>query len=533
MPFTPLYFPYRSTRSFSAIAKDYVEGAAALRPFYNHTPDMEGIKATIAERKNFATNRSLLVNYLQEQYKGVEVNNKLQQNISSLLQPNTFTVTTAHQPNIFTGHLYFVYKILHAIKLADTLQQQLPENNFVPVYYMGSEDADLEELGEVYIGGKHYRWQTSQTGAVGRMKIDKAFIELINQIHAQLGVEPFGNQIMQQVKEAYTLDKTIEQATFELVHHLFKEYGLIVLLPDAALLKASFAPVIEKELTTQFSHKAVEQLMLRFPQEYKVQAAGRQINLFYLEEGVRERIEKSGNIYKLANASRNWNETAMLLELQNNPAAFSPNVILRPVFQEWILPNIAFIGGGGELAYWLELKNVFAEANVPYPVLVLRNSFSIINKKTAGKIASLNMVAEDFFETPAALLDRIIKTHTQVQLSLDNEKEQLAALYAQINAIASAADTTLQKHVAALQLAAQKRLHQLEKKMYRAEKKRFEAQQRRIESIRASLYPTGNLQERVDNLLPWYAQYGPAFIDTLYQYSRSLEQQFCVLQHTD
>jgi len=337
MPFSSSYFPYRSVNSFSSIAIDYVEGATDLKAFYQHTANVEGIKEAISQRMAFNTNRKLLVDYLHYQYGKFAINEAVKKNIDSLLEANCFTITTAHQPNIFTGHLYFIYKILHAIKLAETLQQQLPQYNFVPVYYMGSEDADLDELGEVHINGTTYRWQTNQTGAVGRMKVDKAFVGLMDSIHAvglmdsihaQLGVEPYGNEIMQKVKAAYSLNKTIEQATFELVHELFKDYGLIILLPDAAKLKASFAPVIEKELKESFSQKAVLQTMQHFPEQYKIQAAGRAINLFYLEEGYRERIEKQGNIYRVANLGRNWNENAMLLELENNPAAFSPNVIL-------------------------------------------------------------------------------------------------------------------------------------------------------------------------------------------------------------
>ncbi len=532
MPYSSSYFPYRNARSFSPIAIDYTEGTDLLKPFYNHSADIEGIKKTIEERRIFNTDRKLLVEHLNEQYKTVVADTAIQNRINSLLEPNTFTITTAHQPNIFTGHLYFVYKILHAIKLAETLKQQMPENNFVPVYYMGSEDADLEELGEVYINGTHYRWNTNQTGSVGRMKIDKAFIELTDSIHAQLGVELYGNEIMQKVKAAYTLNKTIEQATFEFVHELFKNYGLIILLPDAAKLKYSFAPVIEKELKEGFSYKAVEQTMQQFPEKYKIQAAGREINLFYLEEGSRERIEKKGNIYHLANLGRNWNENAMLLEVQNDPAAFSPNVILRPVFQEWILPNVAFIGGGGELAYWLELKKVFEAAEVPYPVLVLRNSFLLVNKKAAEKIAAMQMHATDFFEPASSLLQKIVTKKTGNQLTLDNEIKQLKQLYAGIQSIAGRADATLQPHVEALYVGAEKRLLQLEKKMYAAEKKKFEAEQRQVEKIKSMLYPNGILQERMDNLLPWYAVYGKAFINDLYQHSLSLEQQFCVLQQS-
>ena len=160
-----------------------------------------------------------------------------------MLLENTFTITAAHQPNIFTGHLYFIYKIIHAIKVADELQKLLPDNNFVPVYYMGSEDADLEELGEVVVDGKKLVWETKQTGAVGRMHIDAAFLKIIKEISGQIGVLKFGEELISKMQRAYSIGKTIEEATFEFVNELFSSFGLFVLLPDVATLKKSFDPI--------------------------------------------------------------------------------------------------------------------------------------------------------------------------------------------------------------------------------------------------------------------------------------------------
>ncbi len=528
MPFSPTYLPYRQTNSFSSIVLDYVEGNETLKPFYEHSVDITGIKNAIEQRKQFSTYRQLLVDHLEKQYKGMAVDAKLQQNIDSLLQENTFTITTAHQPNIFTGHLYFIYKILHAIKLAEQLRQELPGNHFVPVYYMGSEDADLEELGEVTIEGKKYTWHTNQTGAVGRMKIDKAFIELITAIEGQLLVKPEGKEIMDMVRFVYTLDKTIEQATFEFVHRLFADYGLVILLPDSAALKRAFLPIVQKELKEQFSNKAVEATVQQFPEQYKVQAAGREINLFWLEDNSRERIEAEGTGFKVLREK--YDAGTFIQMIEADPRKISPNVILRPVFQEMILPNIAFIGGGGELAYWLELKKVFNEAAVPFPVLVLRNSFLIVDKKAAGTIASLGMTATDFFAPAEALLQRIVEKHSANQLDLTKEKEQLQQLYKSIQAIAGKTDSTLKQHVDALHTQATKKISQLEKKIYRAEKRKFEAQQRQIAAVKELLYPGGTLQERVDNLLPWYALHGRSFIELLYSNSLALQQQFCLLE---
>jgi bacillithiol biosynthesis cysteine-adding enzyme BshC len=531
--FTAQYIPYEKTKAFTAIATDYVEGAPALKPFYEHSPDIEGVKNAIDQRKAFPTNRLLLVEQLRNQYAGVQPGSRVQANIDSLLQETTFTITTAHQPNIFTGHLYFIYKILHTIKLAEDLKKELPENNFVPVYYMGSEDADLEELGEVTINGKKYVWETRQTGAVGRMKIDKPFLDLIDAIEGQLSVEPHGKEIISMLKKAYTPDTTIEKATFALVHELFATYGLVILLPDNGGLKKAFAPVIQKELQAQFSHKAAAETIAEFPPVYKVQAAGREVNLFYLQNDSRERIEKENGQWSIVNSHIRFDDQSILAEVELHPERFSPNVILRPVFQEYILPNIVFIGGGGELAYWLELKKVFQQVNVPYPILVLRNSFMIVPRKVSEKMKALELEPGDFFQPTAELVEKIVKKNSPLQLDLIEEKEEIGALYQKMKIAAAAVDPTLQKHVEALHTKAEKKIDQLEKKILNAEKKKFEAQQRQVEKIKSQLFPNNSLQERVDNIFPFYAAYSKDFIRMIYDHSLGLQQEFCIVTEID
>jgi bacillithiol biosynthesis cysteine-adding enzyme BshC len=531
--FTAQQVSYAQTKAFSKIATDYIENNPALQPFYQHHPDRMGIQNAIIERKKFATNRTALVQQLKAQYVGMELGQKLSSNIESLLQENTFTITTAHQPNIFTGHLYFIYKILHSIKLAETFSQQITDCNFVPVYYMGSEDADLEELGEVTINGKKYIWETKQSGAVGRMKIDKAFITLIDAIEGQLSVEPFGKELLAMLRKAYSLNKTVAQATFELVHELFVDYGLIILLPDCVALKSEFIPVVRKELKEQFSNKAVTETMQLFPADYKVQASGREINLFYLKDDSRERIEKINGQWSIVNTSIKFDDASFIKELENHPERFSPNVILRPVFQEMILPNIAFIGGGGELAYWLELKKVFELAGVPYPVLVLRNSFMLVDKKRVQKIAALQMNVIDFFKPTHVLMLQLVQKSSALKLKLAEEKKELEITYQKIQQAATNVDSSLQQHTAALFTKANKKIEQLEKKMLVAEKKKFEAQQRQVEKIKARLFPLNNLQERVDNIMPYYAIYGKGFIQMLYEHSLDLQQEFCIVTETE
>jgi bacillithiol biosynthesis cysteine-adding enzyme BshC len=523
------FIDYKTTGFFNQLVVDYIVGDASLKSFYNYPVSVEGVKAAIEGRKKINTDRKLLVAQLEKQYGSLTTSKKVTANIQLLLKENTFTVCTAHQPNIFTGHLYFVYKILHAVKLAESLKASLPKYDFVPVYYMGSEDADLDELGQVSINGEKYKWETKQTGAVGRMKVDKALLQLITQIDGQLAVQPFGKEIIDLVKSCYKEGITIEQATFQLVNALFAEYGLVILLPDNATLKKAFIPVVEKELKEGFSYKAVTETVAAFPSQYKIQAGGRELNLFYLKDDIRERIIQEGTRFKVQGTSLGFSDKEIVDELNKHPEHFSANVILRPVFQELILPNIAFIGGGSEVAYWLELKKVFEAVNIPLPILIVRNSFLFINNEMKELTQKLGFEATDLFKTTTVLSNELVKRESELQLNLKKEKEQLKELYEQFKTIAGKIDITLSQHTSALQAKTLEKIESLEKKMLREEKKKFEAQQRQLLKLKQRLFPNDSLQERVDNLLPYYAKWGKGFIKTIYDNSLSLEQQFAIL----
>jgi len=523
--------PYRQTGAFSKIALDYIDQGPALKLFFTHPPSLQGIQEAISIRKQFATDRKTLVQELKKQYKDIVTSEKVKQNIESLQSDNTFTITTAHQNNIFTGPLYFIYKIIHAIKLADHLKTSLPENNFVPVFYIGSEDADLDELNHIYLGGEKLVWETRQTGAVGRMKVDKGLLKLIGLMEGQLSVLPNGYEIIFLLKKYYKEGTTIQDATFRFVNDLFAEYGLVILLPDNAALKKQMIRIFEDDLLNQTASGIVEKTVESLQGAgYKAQANPREINLFYLLEDKRERIIKQGTSYMAQGTSLDVSEKELLAEMEAHPERFSPNVILRGLYQETILPNIAFIGGGGETAYWLQLNNLFDHYKVPFPVLVLRNSFLMVEKKWQEKINHLGFTVEDFFLPEQELLNRLVTKESKNKTKFNGPLSELEQLYEAFKKQATAVDTTLEKHVDALKLKTVFRLQELEKKMLRAEKRKFTDQLRQIKAIKDQLFPGNGLQERIETLSYYYAKWGREFIKQLYQASLSMEQEFIILQ---
>jgi len=524
------YLPYHQTNSFSKIVLDYISGDDRLKPFYAHPVSLDGVKAAIEARKGFKTERKVLVDELRTQYQGYELTKLQEDNLTNLLTENTFTVVTAHQPNIFTGHLYFIYKILHTIRLCESFKKEIPENNYVPVFYMGSEDADLDELGHINVAGEKLEWETKQTGAVGRMDT-KGLETIIERLKGEFGNQPFGDEMVNLITKAYTTHSNIQTATFYLVNELFKNYGLLVLIPDNANLKRLFNGIVKKELTETFSHRLVEQTISKLGEHYKVQAGGRDINLFYLnDEGQRERIEKIHSKYVVANLDLSFTEEEILSELEAHPERFSANVILRGVFQEMILPNIAFVGGGGELAYWLELKAIFEELKVPYPMLILRNSFLIMEAKDKRLVEKLSLTFPQLFLSEMEQDNLLTKQESKNKLALFDEQQQVNQLYGQMQYLAAAVDPSLQAHVAALHTRALQDIDGLEKKMLRSEKRKFSDRNRQLHTLRSRLFPNNSLQERVDNFMPLYAKYGKELINIIYQYSLSLESNFGIIE---
>lgn len=524
------YIDYKDTGYFSKIAIDYIEQKRVLQPFWAHPISEKGLQNAINARANFPqSTREILASELQKQYATVSVEPIVQQHILSLKEKNTYTVTTAHQPNIFGGPLYFVYKILHVVKLAQMLEKKYPQQHFVPVFYMGSEDADLEELNNISINGKKYIWQTRQTGAVGRMQVDKQLISLIDEIQAQIGVEPFGKEWAEKLRQAYTFNKSIQQATLELVNDLFGKYGVLVIIPDNAALKNIFEPIITKEIKEQFSYNALQETVAALTEKnYHAQASGRELNLFYLLEDKRERIEVVNDKYFVTALQLEFSQEELLEEVKRFPERFSGNVVLRGPFQETILPNVAFVGGGGEIAYWLEMKKVYDAVSIPYPLLLLRNSFLLINQKQTATIEKLNLEAADFFKKEFEILDKIVAQQKE-KISLEKEFNGLKTLYEEIKTKAAAVDTTLTKHTEALYLKALQKIEHLEKKIASTQRKQLTTEQRQVVKLKSQLFPNNSLQERQENIAGFYAKYGSHIFDILLENSLTIEEKFQIV----
>ena len=530
MAFSTSKIPYRETGAFSKLALDYIDQLPSLKPFFSNPASLKGIEDAIAIRQQFSTDRDLLQQALKDQYVGKQITEAVSSNLEKLASKNCFTITTAHQNNLFTGPLYFIYKILHAISLSEKLNKLHPEFHFVPVYYMGTEDADFEELNHVFFADKKYQWETNQKGAVGRMKIDQPLMNLITEMVSQLVSLPNGANTVSLLKKYYKEGLTISDATFSLVNELFGEYGLIVLNPDHSLLKKQMISIFKEELLGQFSCDIVKETGSQLEKAgYGAQAFPRAINLFYLFEQGRERIEKVDNKWVVNGTNYSFTESELIKELETSPERFSPNVILRPLYQSTILPDVAFIGGGGEIAYWLQLQSVFNKCAVPFPAVFLRNSFLIAEPQQINKLNKLGFSISEIFASTDQLLLKFLKAKGEDLFTSAAEQNAITDLYDDLKKRAAAIDPTMVAHIDALLHKASEKLNTLDKKLIRSQKRKFKAEEFTLKIVKDQLFPYGKLQERHENFFFYLAKLGEGLIPMLHESSLTTEQEFVIV----
>ncbi|RYD96753.1 MAG: bacillithiol biosynthesis BshC, partial [Sphingobacteriales bacterium] len=334
------YIPVKETGYFSRLVNDYVNENQDLHSFYDFEINDAGLKKAIDTRKHFPVDRELLHTVISEQYAGLEISPAVKANLELLRAENTFTVCSAHQPNLMTGYLYFIYKIIHSVKLAAHLKSLDAAANFVPVFYIGSEDNDFEELGHFRFAGKVFEWHTDQTGAVGMMRVDEPLERLIKALLPVLGPAGTSEKYLRNtILSAYKKGNSIAMATRILINDLLGFLGVLVLDANDARLKRKFVAVIKEEVLRPEAFELVKQDSERLNATYKAQAFFRPINFFYLKEGLRERIEYINNEYLVLNTELKFSAAEMEAEIEAHPERFSPNVILRGLYQESILPD--------------------------------------------------------------------------------------------------------------------------------------------------------------------------------------------------
>lgn len=525
--------PLKQTGYFSKIMCDYLEEMATLAPFFNRFPTLENFEAQIHEKAtNFPKkNRKVLADVLQQQYAQITISKATQNHINELRAEHTFTIVTGHQLNLFTGPLYFLYKIISTINLTKELKKAFPAYHFVPIYWMATEDHDFEEINFFKLHGKKIQWNKKVSGAVGRLDTD-GLEEVFEKLSAELGNSTHANDLKTLFSEAYIHHNTLTDATRYLANRLFSEQGLVIVDGDDAALKKLLVPYITSDVFENTSFKEVSKTIKQLSEtseDYKIQVNPREINYYYLLDGIRERIIERKGVFHVNDTNISFTKEQMKSEIDAHPERFSPNVVTRPLYQEVILPNLCYIGGGGELAYWLELKAYFNKVNVTFPMLLLRNSALLITKKQEGKLAKLQVAKPNLFLKQNSLINKKIREISNIDIDFNAQKALLKQQFAHLYELASLTDKSFLGAVKAQEKKQLKGLEHLEKRLLQAQKRKLKDQVLRITSLQNELFPNQSLQERQANFSEFYLEYGPELIPELLRHLKPLSQDFAVL----
>ncbi len=526
---------YKDTNYFSQLILDYLAEKEELQKFYNRFPKLEEFEHQIAEKKgNYNQEfRDTLVKVISDQYQNLEKSNDFQENLELLWEENTFTITTGHQLNLFTGPLYFLYKIISTINLCKELSEKYPESNFVPIYWMATEDHDFEEINYFNLHGKKFKWNNADERA-GNTAVGYLSTEGLEEVYELFSAEVGGGENAEFLKklfaDAYLKHKNLTDATRYIANSLFAEQGLVILDAEDSRLKEFFKPHVKSELLQQVSQKETSKTTNELNElGYSIQVNPREINLFYLTKDLRERIIFQLNRYFVHETEISWSQEEILKELDEHPERFSPNVVMRPLYQEVILPNLCYIGGGGELAYWFELKAYFEAEKITFPILLLRNSALLQTSKQDDKRKKLNISIRELFLKQHELINRKVREISNIDIDFNPQKEHLVQQFQGMYELAQQTDPTFLNAVKAQEVKQLKGLENLEKRLLKAQKRKLKDEVERIALLQNDLFPNKSLQERQANFSEFYSEYGKQLIEVLLKELKLLDANFKII----
>jgi bacillithiol biosynthesis cysteine-adding enzyme BshC len=509
----------------SSLVKDYLAEKKELKPFYSYPPRMQGLTEALSRRQFSSEQRATLTDALVRQY-GILLDREDSQDIKEVIEkfrdPHTFTVTTGHQLSVYTGPAYFIYKIASVINLAKNLQASGENCTIIPVFWMASEDHDFDEIAEVSFYGKSWHWE-KETGKEGRVPTGhlnpNSIAVWAEEMKAYFRDTAELNGLISVMEDAYRNKANLAHATREIVHFLFKSYGLVVIDGDDPELKTLFRPVILTELQGMQTENAIRQSSDKLKKMgYDTQVNGRPCNLFYFsDEGNRDRLDRQQDKFITATDPAEYGLETLKHEAEKQPWRFSPNVVLRPLYQEMVLPNLAYIGGPAEVAYWLQLKDMFESHAVQFPVILSRSSFVAIPDHIHAIIQKYNFSITDYLvKSLDTLLDEFITRSSGEEYHFEKEEHVLSDVASQIKKKAESLDKQLAVQVDIEEKSWMDSMKKLRSKFNKALKMRSDADMKQLQKVRNCFFPAGTFQERRISFLEISAMTGLDIKRTIY-----------------
>ena len=489
--------------------------------FIPPTADWSTFSQQLNKKEFSLSKRKLLHKAIANHYRLSEIT--LPKNVDLLLSPNTFTVTTGHQLCLFGGPQYFIHKIVSVINTSRKLKEKHPDYNFIPCFWMASEDHDFEEISELNIFNKKIKVSGENNRPVGKIPTNE-FSSALKELEQLFNTDPRGDYILSVFREAFKRNNWSASTTYWLAN-LFKDYGLVIVDADSKELKASFTSIFEKEIEEKFIYHCVnkknkELLTLGI----KPQVNPRDLNLFYITNGQRQRIISENEHFKIGEKQYSKLEILELLKL--NPENFSPNVLFRPIFQEHVLPNLAYIGGPAEISYWNQLNIAFDAADTTFPILLLRDHFVWMKNSDLNWWESIGLSKTDLVLDFDSLVKKIIlKKHAHF-FNVDLELEEInTKIKTEINAVDSSILPMLNSELAKFS----KGVKRIQAKLNSSAKRKDELFFSKIKKVQEVIVKDKVLVERLVSFIPIFISLEKEYLALLVKHSDPFDLSLKVL----
>ena len=478
--------------------------------------------------------RDVLANTLMEQNQHWSVDGTLPpavaDNIDALRDPESVAIVTGQQTGFLSGPLYTIYKTITALQLADQVAEETGRP-VVPVFWIAGEDHDVEEIAHASILHRNEvvrleypesalpNGNRDNAGAVGRIKLTDEINALLSALDKHLPDSDFKPRVMGPLRDAYREGATIGDAFARLIRSLFEGTGLVLMTPDDSRLKRLVQPLFHRDLTD--SQTAVDAVLSAGTQlennGYHAQVHAAPTNLFLLDDIGRLPIDREEDGFRLRGTDRTFTESELLDRLDASPEDFSPNVVLRPLMQDTLLPTLAYVAGPGETSYFAQYKAVYEWAEIQMPLIYPRASVSLVESKVRSVLDAFDLSVADLTRDVEKLFQNLVVDEMAVDVDAVFG-EALAQIHGAINNLkphVEEVDRTLVKSAEAARAAMAKEMNDLKQRVVRAEKRQQDELRAKLDKACVNLVPDGVLQERRINVLYFLNKYSPLLINDL------------------
>lgn len=521
---------YQELSSYKALFLDYLQRYERLAAFFAADPRDEKAWAERAARvAEKPRDLARLAGILRQQNKALGADEKALGTID-LLAKGALAVVTGQQVGLLGGPLYTLYKALTAVELARRATAAVGRP-VVALFWMDADDHDFDEVRKVRFLDREHAIQelsydperTLPDAPVARHRLEPAIEGVLSRMAEVLPESEFKAEVLRFLGECYRPGQTLPEAFGRLLLHLTRGLGLAMVNPADPELKALAVPLFEREARERSEsgrrvHETTEKLLAL---GYHAQASWspEQLNLFHAAPGRFHIVSGDGN-FRVSSDGRPVSTEDLAQLIRSEPERFSPNVFLRPLYQDTLLPTLAYVTGPNELAYFAQLASVYQHFDVPMPLVVPRASFTVIEKPQARFLQRYRVKLAELRANDESTLNRILKEQAPPELdNLEKDFERARACLQEITqALArdlAAVDPTLVASVGSIQGKVLHLLQELESKSLRAIKRKDETLRRQFLSTRTAVFPNFQLQERELSSVHFLARYGWFFVEMI------------------